>query len=111
MATDTFKNTIQPASDRQKHKSKSKIKMSWCDFLTADGFVFPPSARDAVRGGAALISEEERVLLDLLAPTETHFQAKPQSPANAPANATGEANSDALSTATTPLQSRRPSAT
>ncbi|KAJ1490924.1 hypothetical protein T484DRAFT_1743258 [Baffinella frigidus] len=86
-------------------EARTKIKMSWCDFLTADGFVFPPFTSTAVRGRAALISEEEWILMDLLAPTETHFQVKPWSPANA----TEEENS-ACSTATTPCKSRRPSA-
>ncbi|KAJ1492049.1 hypothetical protein T484DRAFT_1932023 [Baffinella frigidus] len=81
--------------------------MCWRDFLTADGLVLPPSTSTAVRGGAALISEEERVLLDLLAPPETHFQAKPRSPSNAKE----QGNSDAFSIATTPSQSPRPSAT
>ena len=65
--------------------------MPWRDIIfTADGCVFPPSwtATNPVRHGQALITDEERVLLDLLAQTETPFQAHPQSQADA----TGEAN-------------------
>ncbi|KAJ1470542.1 hypothetical protein T484DRAFT_1979832, partial [Baffinella frigidus] len=79
--------------------------MCWRDLITGDGLVLPPSTSTAVLGGAALICEEERVLLDLLAPTETHFQAKPRSPSNV----TEQENSDAFSIATTPSQSPRPS--
>ncbi|KAJ1479196.1 hypothetical protein T484DRAFT_1749261 [Baffinella frigidus] len=52
--------------------------MCWRDIVfTADGMILPPSwtaASDSGRGGAirgALISEEERVLLDLLAQTDS----------------------------------------
>ncbi|KAJ1479195.1 hypothetical protein T484DRAFT_1903363 [Baffinella frigidus] len=80
--------------------------MPWRTIIfTADGMILPPSwtaASDSVRGGAicgALISEEERVLLDLLAQTETHCQADLWSLANA----TGEANGDAFSMAMQPF--------
>ncbi|KAJ1473063.1 hypothetical protein T484DRAFT_1973825 [Baffinella frigidus] len=116
--------------------------MPWRDIIfTGHGIILPPSwtqsglndAASFATGGIVLppsISEEERVLLDLLDPTETHFEVKPRSPAKrrvlldvldqtethlqakswSPSNATGEANDDAFSTATTPSQSRRSSA-
>ena len=92
--------------------------MPWREIIfTADGMILPPSwpawtvaSTDSVRHGHALArarctSEEERVSLELLAQTETHFQVKPRSPTNA----TKEADSDAASVATTPSTSRRSS--
>ncbi|KAJ1464805.1 hypothetical protein T484DRAFT_2027878 [Baffinella frigidus] len=92
--------------------------MPWRDVIfTGDSIILPPSwtqpginhATSCATGGIELppsVSEEERVLLDLLlAQPETRCQAKPQSPVQ-PANATGESNDDALSTATTPALSR-----
>ena len=121
----------------------------WREIIfTADEMILPPSwpewTADAVRHGHALararcISEEERVSLNSLAQTETHFQVNPQLPTNAteeadsdaasiattpsisqcgsvaiasqPTNATEEANSEAASIATTPSVSRSGSAT
>ncbi|KAJ1473060.1 hypothetical protein T484DRAFT_1752349 [Baffinella frigidus] len=112
--------------------------MPWRDIIfTGDGIILPPSWTQSgmddvasfATGGIVRppsISEEERVLLDMLAPTGTHFEAKPRSPAKrpdlldllyqtethfqakarSPSNATGEANTDAFSTATTPCMSR-----
>jgi hypothetical protein len=88
--------------------------MPWRDIIfTGDGITLPPSwtqsglndAASFATGGIVLppsISEEERGLLDMLAPTEMHFEVKPRSPSNA----TGESNDDAFSTATTPCMSR-----
>jgi hypothetical protein len=101
--------TPSPHPLRDTSTPPTKSKMCWRDIVfTADGMILPPSwtaASDSVRGGAirgAVISYEERVLLDLLAQTETHCQADPRSLANA----TREANSDAFSITTTPSMSR-----
>ncbi|KAJ1464777.1 hypothetical protein T484DRAFT_1757848 [Baffinella frigidus] len=112
--------------------------MPWRDVIfTGDSIILPPSwtqpgmnhAASFVTGGIELppsVSEEERVLLDLLlAQPETRYQAKPRSPAKRVlldslkqteahfqdkprrlAQATREATTDALSTATTPAISR-----
>ena len=86
--------------------------MCWRDIhFMADGIILPPSwpawIPDAARHGHALararcISEEERVLLDSLAQTETQIHAN----SRLPTNATGEANSEAATIATTPSMSR-----
>jgi len=91
--------------------------MCWRDIIfTADGMILPPSwpvwtaaITDSVPHGHALararcISEEERVLLDVLAPNETHVPVADER--LSPTNATGEANNDAASIATTPSISR-----
>ncbi|KAJ1476719.1 hypothetical protein T484DRAFT_2024044 [Baffinella frigidus] len=80
--------------------------MPWRDLIfTGDGVILPPCTQSFATVGIVLppsISEEERVLLDLLAQPKKNFQAKPRSIATA----TPEANNDALSTATTPSISR-----
>jgi len=121
---DSTRNSITPSIPRHDttsvscetrlhHSTRKSKSMCWRDIIfTADGMILPPSwpawtVKDSVRHGHALararcISEEERVLLELLAQTETHFQVKPRSPTNE----TKEANSDAASIATTPSTSR-----
>ncbi|KAJ1486418.1 hypothetical protein T484DRAFT_1890834 [Baffinella frigidus] len=104
--------------------------MPWRDVIfTGDGIILPPCTQSGLNGASSFatggivlppsISEEERVLLDLLA-TETHVQAKPRWKADrvlleflaqnethvqakpwSPANATGEAHTNACSTTTT----------
>ncbi|KAJ1478374.1 hypothetical protein T484DRAFT_1904727 [Baffinella frigidus] len=80
--------------------------MPWRDLIfTGDGVILPPCTQSFATGGIVLppsISEEERVLLDLLTQPKKNFQAKPRSMATA----TPKATNDDLSTATTPSISR-----